>query len=246
MRYLIIFTLTFLISGAVGAKAPQLEQEFQVFSVKTGVSRVIYTPGSAGASVLVMNPQNYPMLVQSVVLKADKNEKAPFIVTPPLFRLDGNQRNRIKVIATDDTGLVDRESLNWLCITGIPPEPDSIWAQNNMKIPAKRALLLTQMRVKSCIKLLVRPIDLKGNSVSMAASLSWHKSGATLTVDNPSPFYMNLKTVRLGKTSIDSPGFVPPKGQLKITIPASESGPVQWVLITDVGGKSREFVSALN
>ncbi|MGK0740045.1 hypothetical protein ACSFCT_25330, partial [Yokenella regensburgei] len=43
------------------------------------------------------------------------------------------------------------ETLNWLCLTGIPPEPDSAWAQDDKAgkaRPANRATLLTQMRVQ--------------------------------------------------------------------------------------------------
>lgn len=233
---------------AGGAQAAPLTQEMQTFSVKTGATRVIYTPGSAGATLTVINPQSYPMLVQSEVLKEDKKTKASFIVTPPLFRLDGHQQNRLKVVSTGDAGPAGRESLNWLCLTGIPPEPDSAWAQDDKAgkaRPANRATLLTQMRVSSCLKLLVRPAALKGTPVDVAPSLTWHLAGTTLTATNPTPFFMNLKSVTLGGRTVSNPGYVPPMGQLSVTVPAGTTGPVSWTLVTDYGGDSREFRAPL-
>lgn len=240
-----IALLFILISGVASAKTQKNQQLMQTFSIKTGSTRIIYTPGSVGVSLLVLNPQSYPMLVQSIVLKDDRQEKAPFIVTPPLFRLDGKQQNKIKVVAVGDTGPADRESLDWLCLTGIPPEADSAWAGDNISPSPKHATILTQLRVKSCIKILVRPPSLKGKPVDMTEFLTWHKSGSTLTVDNPTPFYMNLRTVHLGYSTINSPGYVPPYGQLHIVVHHNDNGLVHWKLVTDYGGDSREFESPL-
>lgn len=238
-----------LLATFAQASEVTLEQDLQTFSVETGATRVIYTPGSAGATLTVINPQSYPMLVQSAVWQANKKTKAPFIVTPPLFRLDGHQQNRLKVVSIGDLGPTDQESLNWLCLTGIPPEPNAVWAQDDKVIkaaPAKQATLLTQLRVTSCLKLLVRPASLKGDPVDKAMFLTWHRSGTTLTVNNPTPFFMNLKSVRLGTTSISAPGYVPPKDHLGLKLPEHPAeGPVRWTLVTDYGGESREFSAAL-
>lgn len=230
------------------AEAHSILNELQQFSVKTGATRVIYYTDSVGTSLTVMNPQSYPILVQSEVLGEDKKSKAPFIVTPPLFRLESQQQSRIRLIAMNKFAHNTTESLHWLCLTGIPPEPDSDWigADDKKKQAGHRAKILTQLRVKNCLKLLVRPSILRGVPEDFASSLAWTKTGQTLTVTNPTPFYMNLKDVSLGKQRVDNLNYVPPMGNLELKVPANAQGPVHWRLITDYGGDSREFTSQVN
>ncbi|MCX3308254.1 fimbria/pilus periplasmic chaperone [Pantoea vagans] len=232
---------------ARGENAP-LINELQSFSVKTGATRIIYSPGSQGASLTVMNPQGYPMLVQSEIFMEDQKTRAPFIVTPPLFRLDGHQQSRIKIIATSSHDYDTKESLHWLCLTGIPPEADDEWTDEayKKKQTAQHATLLTQLRIKSCLKLIVRPSSLKGTPDDFASSLTWVKTGKTLTVTNPTPFFINLKSVLLGKESVNNLDYVPPMGKRELDMPSSADGPVHWRLITDYGGDSQEFTSTLN
>ncbi|TBL64182.1 hypothetical protein EYY97_04285, partial [Hafnia paralvei] len=76
----------------INAHADNADVTTQPFTVKIGASRVIYGLTSSGESIGVSNLQDYPMLIQSTVLGEDKKTKAPFVVTPPLFRLDGQQQ----------------------------------------------------------------------------------------------------------------------------------------------------------
>ncbi len=60
-----------------------------------GGTRVIYQEGKREASISVTNADTRsPFLVQSWVENYSETDKsrAPFIVTPPLFRLDPNSR----------------------------------------------------------------------------------------------------------------------------------------------------------
>ncbi|MGK3116289.1 fimbria/pilus periplasmic chaperone [Candidatus Pantoea formicae] len=238
----------FLTSSLSYADAQNISTELQNFSVKTGATRLIYSAGTSGATLTVMNPQSYPMLVQSEVVGEDGKSKAPFIVTPPLFRLDGHQQSRIKVVATSNHDMDTKESLYWLCLTGIPPEPDSEWADAEFKKKnaGHTATLLTQLRIKTCLKLLMRPSSLKGTPDDFASSLTWKKNGKVLTVNNPTPFFINLKSVRLGTENIASLNYIPPMGTLQLDASPEARGPVHWRLITDYGGDSREFISDLN
>ncbi|MDI8993129.1 fimbria/pilus periplasmic chaperone, partial [Salmonella enterica subsp. enterica serovar Anatum] len=43
-------------------------------------------------------------------------QHAPFMVTPPLFRLNGGQKNVLRIIRTGGNLPEDRESLYWLDI----------------------------------------------------------------------------------------------------------------------------------
>ena len=214
------------------------------FTVKLGATRVIYQPGSSGSTLSVINPQDYPILVQSKAYGEDKTSDAPFIVTPPVFRLDGEQQSRIRIVQTGGTFPADRESLNWLCITGIPPKPDDAWSEGKGPAPTE-ATLEVQLRINNCVKLLIRPAALKGEPTDVATSLTWRREGTRLIATNPTPFYMNLKTLTVGGKKVEGLDYIPPHDSRQFTLPSGASGSLEWTIITDYGGDSRRYQAQL-
>lgn len=73
--------------------------------------------------------------------------KAPFIITPPLYRLDKDQQNVERIVLAGALPQ-DKESLYWLNIKAIPA--------------ASRKDNTLQIAVKTRIKLIYRPAALKG------------------------------------------------------------------------------------
>lgn len=121
-------------------------------------------------------------------------EKAPFLITPPLFRLDAKQENVLRIIRTGGNLPADRESLFWLNIKSIPSS-----ARNE-------SVNTLQIAIKTRIKLLYRPSGITGKPEDVATQLSWHTRGNQLIVENPTPFYMNFQEITLdGKKSIKPP-----------------------------------------
>ncbi|MCS4267307.1 fimbria/pilus periplasmic chaperone [Serratia sp. BIGb0163] len=228
--------------GGIGAQAAEqdVKAATQSFSVKLGATRVIYDPGSAGSSLEVANPQDYPILVQSKVTGDDKKTAANFIVTPPVFRLDGGQQSRLRIVRVAGEYPKDRESLNWLCVTGVPPKADDEWAQGEAS-KSKSVSLNIQMSISSCIKLLVRPSSISGGPEKAGASLTWVQKGGKLEVSNPSPYYMSLTEVKVGNEKVAS-DYVPPFGKTMLAAPGAKPGEsAQWKVITDYGGTSQAF-----
>lgn len=234
-----------LLSGSAMAEvsAIKIEQKVRSYSVGLGVSRIIYNPASSGSVVSVKNPNDYPVLVQSKVLTEDRKQNAPFVITPPLFRLDSHQQSRIRIVQTGGEFAGDRETLQWMCATGIPPESDSAWAEGNGK--KSKAVLDVAVRLSNCIKLLVRPSSVKGNMLDGMSSLVWKRHGKTLTVQNPTPFYMNFKSIIVGGQNINDPEYAPPFASRSFSLSSDISGDVRWRVITDYGGDSREYQSHL-
>lgn len=106
----VVFCLSFLSSAfpTYAADDVKVTQNTSVFKLKLSATRLIYEQGSDGAAITVTNPQDWPMLVQSKVFEEDKVTAAPFIVTPPLFRLNPGQQNKMWVVQTAPA-LQDRE-----------------------------------------------------------------------------------------------------------------------------------------
>ncbi|QBH97636.1 long polar fimbrial chaperone LpfB [Limnobaculum zhutongyuii] len=190
---------------------------------------MIYNGGKKEASLSVSNTDTNPYLIQSwAETQSGGAEKAPFIVTPPLFRLEGNQQNVLRIVRTGGDLAEDRESLYWLNVKSIPA---------GSKNGAANTL---QIAVKTRIKLIYRPQDLKGVPEDVTSKLTWSQQGNHLTVNNPTPFYMNFNQVKVGGREVKDVTYVAPMSQATFTAPAGASGSVTWKIISDYGGVGDE------
>ncbi|WP_227729078.1 fimbria/pilus periplasmic chaperone [Yersinia proxima] len=247
---LIFSSLTFL--PYVYAKETGLHAIQHKFSVKVGETRAIYPLSSVkGISLSMVNPQDYPILVQTQIKDEDKHSSAPFVVTPPLFRLDAGMQGRVRVIRTGGNFPQDRESLQWLCLTGVPPKEGDIWdnGHHDNKKETQDVNLDVRLSISTCMKLLVRPDQLKQKPEDVAGELIWQRNGKQLQVNNPTPFYISFKSINLGGKNINlsSAGentYVAPFGERSYALPMDMAGSpveVNWKIINDLGGESQVF-----
>ncbi|ECL4818256.1 molecular chaperone [Salmonella enterica] len=214
--------------------------------VNLSATRIIYPLEGKGASVTVTNNQGYPVLVKSEVMN-ESQEEAPFYVTPPLFRLDSGQRNAMSIIRTGGNYPSDRESINWFCVRGIPPETDSVWTDTPEKsADASKGNVSVgfQVVVSSCIKMFVRPEKLKGNSADMADKVLWKIVGGNLIASNPTPFYINIAGATFNGAEINiGKGYIPPFSEEKAKLSSgfvSEKGTLKWKIIGDYGERKEQ------
>ncbi|HFO6565969.1 TPA: fimbria/pilus periplasmic chaperone, partial [Escherichia coli] len=216
----------------------------RTFTVQLGATRVIYNPESSGATLTVTNQQNYPMLVQSEVLSEDQKSRAPFIITPPLFRLDAQQSSKLRIVRTGGNFPEDRETLQWICVKGIPPKNDDIWARDTSGKESSQDSISLQLQfsVNSCIKMFIRPSSLKGNPDDFANRIYWEKHGDKLKGNNPTPFYMNISELSVGNKKISHRHYIPPFSSYEFDYPKSATGQIQWRVMTDYGisGKNNQ------
>lgn len=157
-------------------------------------TRLVYQGDKKESSLGLSNPDTTDYLVQSWVDSGGKNQaKAPFLITPPLFRLDAKEDNVLRVVRTGGNLPEDRESLYWLNIKAIP---------SSKHVEGVNTL---QIAINTRIKLLYRPSAVKGRPEDVADKLEWHREGNDLVVNNPTPFYMNFQTVTLNGQKVKKP-----------------------------------------
>ncbi|VTR59814.1 Chaperone protein fimC precursor [Serratia fonticola] len=86
-----LFPTTLLVATLVSATAAQA-------GVVVGGTRLIYDGAKKESSLSVNNPDKVPYLIQTWVETTGwvALRKPPFMVTPPLFRLDGGQENVLR------------------------------------------------------------------------------------------------------------------------------------------------------
>lgn len=199
--------------------------------VVVGGTRLIYDGGKKESSLSVSNLDKTPYLIQSwVEPSTGGSEKSPFIVTPPLFRLDGGQENVLRVVRAGGKQPTDRESLYWMNIKSIPSATTT--TDNSMNT--------LQIAVKTRIKLIFRPRGLIGTPEEQTEKLVWQRKGGYLQVMNPTPFYMNFHQVKVGEVELKGVTYVAPMSTASFPLPAGNSENVTWKIISDYGGVGNE------
>ena len=198
-------------------------------------TRLIYQGDKKEASLGISNPDNLDYLVQSWVESTDHaRDKTPFLMTPPLFRLDGKQDNVLRVVRTGGNLPTDRESLYWLNIKTIP---SSAHEESSNTL---------QIAIKTRIKLIYRPAAIAGKPDEVAGKLRWHKEGNSLVVSNPTPFYMNFQEVTLGGKKVNNVTWVAPDSDAHFAVPGGiTGGSVSWKIINDYGAVSHAWSASL-
>ncbi|CAM3729947.1 fimbrial biogenesis chaperone [Xenorhabdus thuongxuanensis] len=193
-------------------------------------TRVIYEASQREVAISVINDSKDDVyLIQSWVdiftpAVESSGQKTPFLVTPPLFRLDGEQENRLRIILMDNTLPQDRESIFWLNVKAIPA----------LKNDESNRLLIS---LKNRIKLFYRPEGLTEQLAARAyQQIIFSRQSGQLVVQNPTPFYVSFYDIKLGKSAIPEAGMVAPFSSRQWPLPIGYANGITWRAINDYGG----------
>ena len=186
-------------------------------------TRVIYNEGNKTVSINVKNPDKMPYLIQSWIDDFEEKKQSKFTITPPLFRLNPDKENTLRIFLTEEGLPSDQESLFWLNIKTIPATEKT---ENSLQIAFK-----TQM------KLIYRPKSLKDvNFEEEQKKLSWSKERGKVIVYNPTPYFMNFQTIKFNGKLVDDVSYAKPFSTKSFDInDNNEHGLISWELINDYG-----------
>jgi len=185
-------------------------------TVALGGTRIIYPAHESEVSLKISNTSPQASLVQVWFDSGNPRStpdtgQAPFIASPPLFRIDPSNAQVVRIMYLDEPLPQDRESVFWLNVLDVPPMTLAQGAANG----------ILDMAFRSRIKLFYRPVGLRQNVEDAALQLRWEWQGrqpseaaaiharsdsAAITnndgiirVVNDSPFHLSLSAVRLHK-----------------------------------------------
>ncbi|WP_236548173.1 fimbrial biogenesis chaperone [Photorhabdus hindustanensis] len=201
-------------------------------------TRIIYRADSYAATALLRNSSKEAVYLMQVTVSSipDGSKTAPFLVTPPLFRMEPGSQNQVRIIKTGQALPADRESLFWFTAQAIPLSTQS----NNLS--GKQISGGVQV-LANTIKLMYRPSGLPVAPEKGFGALRFKTTAEGITITNPSPYYITFTSLKVGgqelmtkqqKENMVSPFstlFLPLKG---VHYPAK----VSWTVINDLGGGS--------
>ncbi|MFC0226931.1 fimbrial biogenesis chaperone [Serratia aquatilis] len=186
-------------------------------------TRFIFPSNEKEITIQLNNTADRPAVAQVWLDKGDAREtpdniSVPFVITPPISRVDGKSGQTLRVRLPNRNGLLgDREQLWWLNLLEIPPTPTSAQTHGNNSL---------QLAIRSRFKFIYRPTGL-GDRDAAPELLVLSKQGEELAINNPTPFYITITRILqadnkslLGKTVV-----APPLSTTRVTpVAAFKSG----------------------
>lgn len=208
-----------LMVAAIGM-APRAEA-----GVALGATRVIYPAGQKQVPLAVTNnDDSSTYLIQSWVENADGVKDGRFVVTPPLFAMQGKKENTLRILdATNNQLPQDRESLFWMNVKAIPSMDKSKLGDNTL-----------QLAIISRIKFYYRPAKLALSSDQAPEKLTFRRGAGTLTLVNPTPYYLTVTELNAGTRVLEN-ALVPPMGETQVKLPADAGRDITYKTINDYG-----------
>lgn len=164
----------------------------------------------------------------------NKNNSVPFVVTPPLHRLDPQTDVQLRVNRVSNTLPTDRESVYYLNALAIPPKKGE-------KGYEKAVTSGVQFAVNTRIKLFYRPAGLNDSAIvkALPGKVTVSANGKTLTVKNPTPYHITLTTLSVnGKTlEVTKDTMLAPFGSFTLLV-AVPHGKFSYQTVDDNGART--------
>jgi len=178
-RSILLFLFSLLICQSVFA------------SVVMSGSRVIYPSDAKSVDVQLRNNDDFPYVIQAWFDSGDNKStpatgKAPFVVTPPTFRIAAKDGQVLRIFFTGGNTLPqDRESVFYFNFLQVPPGNIAGDKGNQMMV-----------LLKNRMKLFYRPASLKSNTKKIFDYLTFSNvSSSNIRITNTSPYYISLSKV---------------------------------------------------
>jgi len=200
-------------------------------------TRVIYPASEREVTVRMNNVGADPRVVQSWIDDGDssanaENAKSPFLITPPLSRIEPGKGQTLRISFLGGNVPQDRESIYWLNVLEIPPKPS---ADTNNYL---------QFAIRTRVKIFYRPEGLSGDPDTAADQLVWRLvkegGGHAMECTNNSPYNIAINDARFKDAPDDRTlgrgGVCPAKGRQTFPLKGgNDTGRLVYRVINDFG-----------
>ncbi|AHG21498.2 pilus assembly protein PapD [Chania multitudinisentens RB-25] len=197
-------------------------------SIVLNGTRVIYPSDAQDVTLQVNNVGSSPVLLQSWIDNGDADAKpatikVPFLLTPPISRLEPGKGQTLRIIYTNGTLPMDKESVFWLNVMEIPAKSVAGTDDNHLK-----------MAFRNRIKLFYRPAGLAGYANDAAKAMTWSTQGNNVLANNPTPYYVSFASLSVSGKKLNGT-MIAPRSTLVLDLPGHAGNKIDGSFVNDYG-----------
>lgn len=208
-------------------------------------TRIIYQQSMKDVIVNMSNRGKNPLLLQIWLDDGRANInpqelKLPFVITPPITRIDPEKGQSVRIAYLQQPLPQDRESLFWFNVLEIPKKSATKEGESQNQL---------QLAFRTRIKMFFRPDGLKGTPAEAMKQVKWSQTlqGGKLSVvgRNDSPYNVSISsaTFKVGgkKYEINTHSIKPFTSEtMSINgLTNMVNGEVEYIAINDYGGTEK-------
>lgn len=214
--------------------------------LKLPQTRVIYHAENKSTTAGIQNLSDIPYLVKAEVVNLPgqpEQQAIPFLVTPPLFRLEPQEQFRVRILLQGKTDLpTDRESVFYLSFLAIPSTSQPGQAADTT-VTARLSI-----GIQPLIKLFYRPAALPMTAGEAQSRLVFRAYQDEVVMENPTPYYLTLNTLELKGQNIDlaQTGAMIAPFSKKIYRVIGQTTKATYSTINDYGAVSQPYQLAIS
>ncbi|MEI9752040.1 molecular chaperone [Moellerella wisconsensis] len=201
--------------------------------IAVSTTRIIYNADKKEAAISISNRgiDNY-YIIQSWIEDVAGKKVDDFILTPPLFKLNANKENMVRII--NKTALPqDRETVFWLNMKAIPPIPKN-GLQNGL-----------QIAIKTKLKLFYRPKGLSGTPFESAKKIIWKESNGFLSIENNSPYNITIDNLLINNNKNSFSTMILAFSSENTSIKIKTGDNLAFKIVNDLGSKSEQITTSI-
>jgi len=205
--------------------------------IRLAQTRIIFNANNNNANAVIKNNGQQVYLIKADVMNTPQGNNpaltaAPFLVTPPMFRLEKESQSTALIVRNGSSQLpLNKESVFWLSFLAIPS------VSKHGDAPGNMTSAQVSVGIRNVIKLFYRPAGLSPSFERSQGMLTFRRDGNRVTVNNPTPYYLTLATLSFNDRPVALQDVNPMIAPFSNSVFPAENTPskAQWSVITDYG-----------
>ncbi|WP_109419846.1 molecular chaperone [Proteus terrae] len=197
-------------------------------SIEINKDKFIFIESINQEIIEISNKTDNDYFIQSWITHYDKenNNEIPFMVTPPLFKIEKDENFSLKIFKIDKIKEEDREALYRINIKRIPILLNSDSNKNMLHVS-----------VNSVYNLIYRPISIEKDAKNAYKKIEFFKNkNNEFIINNPTPYFITLSSISCDEVLImNESKTIPPFKTYNTKKEISKNGKVKWKTFNQYG-----------
>lgn len=156
-------------------------------SIEINKDKFIFIESINQEIIEINNKTNNDYFIQSWITHYDKenSNEIPFMITPPLFKIEKDETFSLKIFKTDKIKEEDRETLYRVNIKRIP-----------ILLNADSSKNMLHISINSVYNLIYRPISIEKDAKDAYKKIEFLKNKKNeFIINNPTPYFITLSSI---------------------------------------------------